>query len=133
MDLKLLVRKFCDYSSFIKGFSRETIRRYEGTVVMFCKYAKISTLEEVNDDVARNFFYFGRTSRKWSPNTFITYHKSLAVFFRWCVKGDLLEVSRLTRHKSLEMLQVYNDNIKFKADLPRFYETFGDIKIINNK
>jgi len=41
-------------------------------------------------------------------------------------KGDLLEVARYTRHKSLEMLQVYNDNIKRKADLPRYYETFQD-------
>lgn len=42
-------------------------------------------------------------------------------------KGDLLEVARYTRHKSLEMLQVYNDNIKLKADLPRFYSTFEDV------
>jgi len=42
-------------------------------------------------------------------------------------KGDLLEVARYTRHKSLEMLQVYNDNIKIQADLPRFYETFKEV------
>lgn len=42
-------------------------------------------------------------------------------------KGDLLEVARYTRHKSLEMLQVYNDNIKLQADLPRFYETFKEV------
>lgn len=46
-------------------------------------------------------------------------------------KGDLLEVARYSRHKSIEMLQVYNDNIKLKADLPRFYETFDNIKINN--
>lgn len=39
-------------------------------------------------------------------------------------KGDLLEVARYTRHKTLEMLTVYNDNIKQKADLPRFYGAF---------
>lgn len=43
-------------------------------------------------------------------------------------KGDLLEVAQYTRHKSLEMLQVYNDNIKRKADLPRFYETFSEVR-----
>lgn len=43
-------------------------------------------------------------------------------------KGDLLEVAQYTRHKNLEMLQVYNDNIKQKADLPRFYETFSGVK-----
>ena len=43
-------------------------------------------------------------------------------------KGDLLEVAQYTRHKSLEMLQVYNDNINRKADLPRFYKAFGGVR-----
>lgn len=42
-------------------------------------------------------------------------------------KGDLLEVAQYTRHKSLEMLQVYNDNIKREADLPRFYKAFSGV------
>lgn len=42
-------------------------------------------------------------------------------------KGDLLQVAQYTRHKSLEMLQVYNDNIKKQADLPRFYKAFDGI------
>src|SRR3989344_1353483 len=42
-------------------------------------------------------------------------------------KGDLLTVAQYTRHKSLEMLQVYNDTIKHKADLPRYYQTFNGI------
>lgn len=42
-------------------------------------------------------------------------------------KGDLLTVAQYTRHKSLEMLQVYNDNVKKKADLPKYYETFSGI------
>lgn len=44
-------------------------------------------------------------------------------------KGDLLEVAQYTRHKSLEMLQVYNDNINRKADLPRFYRAFGEVRL----
>lgn len=43
-------------------------------------------------------------------------------------KGDLLEVAQYTRHRSLEMLQVYNDNIKRQADLPRYYKTFAGVK-----
>ena len=42
-------------------------------------------------------------------------------------KGDLLEVAGYTRHKSLEMLQVYFDKIKKDADLPRFYRAFNGI------
>jgi integrase/recombinase XerC len=43
-------------------------------------------------------------------------------------KGDLLSVAEYTRHKSLEMLQVYNDNINRKADLPRFYKAFSGVR-----
>ena len=42
-------------------------------------------------------------------------------------KSDLLEVARYTRHKSLEMLQVYDDSIKQKQDLPRYYEVFSGL------
>jgi site-specific recombinase XerD len=42
-------------------------------------------------------------------------------------KGDLLEVAGYTRHKSIETLQVYNDSIKKKSDLPRYYSAFDGI------
>lgn len=42
-------------------------------------------------------------------------------------KGDLLEVAQYTRHKSLEMLQVYNDSVKKQADLPRYYHAFSGV------
>jgi hypothetical protein len=45
----------------------------------------------------------------------------------------LLTVSQYTRHKSLEMLQVYNDTIKHKADLPKYYETFSAINFTQNE
>jgi len=43
-------------------------------------------------------------------------------------KGDLLTVAQYTRHRGLEMLQVYNDSIKKKADLPRYYGAFSGVK-----
>lgn len=43
-------------------------------------------------------------------------------------KGDLLEVATYTRHKSLEMLQVYFDKVKRDADLPRYYKAFDGVK-----
>jgi len=42
-------------------------------------------------------------------------------------KGDLIEVSHYTRHRSLEMLQVYNDKVQMDADLPRFYSVFNSV------
>lgn len=47
-------------------------------------------------------------------------------------KGDLLKVAQYTRHKSIEMLQVYNDSINQAADLPRFYRAFNGIKFSAN-
>jgi len=41
--------------------------------------------------------------------------------------GDLLEVAQYTRHKSLEMLQVYNDRVRKEADLPKFYKAFDKV------
>lgn len=43
-------------------------------------------------------------------------------------KGDLTEVARYTRHKSLETLQIYNDNIAMQADLPRFHSAFEAVQ-----
>lgn len=41
--------------------------------------------------------------------------------------GDLLEVASYTRHRSLEMLQVYNDRVKKESDLPKYYQAFESI------
>ena len=44
-------------------------------------------------------------------------------------KGELLMVSKYSRHRSIQMLEVYNDEIIRQEDLPRFYEVFNDIQI----
>lgn len=41
---------------------------------------------------------------------------------------DLLQVAWYTRHKNLEMLQVYNDRMKQTEDLPRYYQTFSNLE-----
>lgn len=50
----------------------------------------VSEISQVNENNVRELFYKGRTERNWSPNTFIVYHKTLLVFFRWCVKQGYL-------------------------------------------
>ena len=39
--------------------------------------------------------------------------------------NDLLTVTKFTRHKSVETLQVYNDNISHKNNLPKYYQAFN--------
>lgn len=86
MEINYLVNRFCDYSSFMRGYTADTIRRYRQTIGIFCKYADINEIEQVNETNVRDYFFNGRTVRNWSASSFITYHKSLVVFFRWCVK-----------------------------------------------
>lgn len=44
-------------------------------------------------------------------------------------KGELLMVSKYSRHRSIQMLEIYNDEVIREQDLPRFYEVFNDIKL----
>lgn len=41
--------------------------------------------------------------------------------------GNLNKVLRYTRHRSLEMLQVYDDDMLGKEDLPKFYNAFNSL------
>lgn len=43
-------------------------------------------------------------------------------------KGELLTVSKYTRHRSIQMLEVYNDEVIRQEDLPRFYGVFNELK-----
>jgi len=142
MDIKLLTRQFCDYSTQFRGYSSDTIKRYRQTVNYFIKNAKISEIEEINDSNVRNFFFFGRTERQWNSNSFITYHKSLVVFFRWCVQNGYMKENpaddielpklekklppKLTRQEALKVLEtVYNYPYKYKFLRHRNYAIFS--------
>lgn len=85
-SIKILSQKFCDYSIYIKGLTPSTITRYRHVINYFSRFANISEVEQITKENVRNLFYYGRTSQNWTPNTFICYHKSLIVFFRWCMK-----------------------------------------------
>jgi integrase len=45
-------------------------------------------------------------------------------------EGNITLVAKYTRHKTLEMLQVYNDAIIEKGDLPRFYACFNNLQLV---
>lgn len=42
-------------------------------------------------------------------------------------KSDLTTVAKYTRHRSLEMLSVYNDSVLANQDLPKYYAAFKEI------
>jgi integrase len=44
--------------------------------------------------------------------------------------GDIMTVMKYTRHRSPQMLEVYNDRIIQERDLPKFFRTFDDLKLV---
>jgi len=97
----------------------------------YCQFAKISAINQVNDENVRALFYHGRIERNWSVNTFIVYHKTLLVFFRWCItqgymqKNPIADVEKpkmekrlplkLNKQASLRLLEVvYNYPYEYK-------------------
>ncbi|MCC6816189.1 MAG: tyrosine-type recombinase/integrase [Saprospiraceae bacterium] len=125
MDIEILSQKFCDYSLSIRGYSQHTIRRYRNVIKSYCRIANIRELSDVNEENIRALFYRGRTQRNWSVNTFIVYHKTLFVFFRWCIKQGYMEKNpiaeiekpkmekrlpiKLNKQTSLRLLEVVNN------------------------
>lgn len=123
--MQILSKKFCDYSVFIKGFASKTTRRYRQVISYYCRFAKITNIEEVTPNNLRALFYYGRTERNWTTNTFLHYHKSLKVFFCWCVKNGYMKINlmddievpklekrlpvKLTKQEAVKILEVvYN-------------------------
>lgn len=45
------------------------------------------------------------------------------------MSGSLTVVAQFTRHKSLEMLQIYNDSVLLEQDLTHYRKAFSDLKI----
>ncbi len=85
MDIQVLAQQFYDYSTHFKGYSKDTVRRYRYVINFYCKYTGIQNISGVTNENVRGLFFHGRTVRNWQPNTFLVFHKSLLVFFRWCI------------------------------------------------
>ncbi len=91
MEIEIIATKFYQYSVSIKGFSKQTIKRYKYVINSYRKFAGVSKVNEVTVDNVRNLFFYGRTERHWSPNTFLVFYKSLSVFFKWCISQGYLQ------------------------------------------
>ncbi|MBL7738908.1 MAG: tyrosine-type recombinase/integrase [Chitinophagaceae bacterium] len=125
MNIQNAAKQFYDYSIFIKGFAKATIKRYKLVIDFYCKITGVTEVEHATQASVRELLYYGRSQRNWSSNTAIVFHKSLMVFFRWCIQqGYLVEnpvagiekphleqklPQKLTRQNALRMLEIiYN-------------------------
>jgi site-specific recombinase XerD len=96
MDIELLSRKFYDYSLYMRGYTKNTIRGYRGAIRYYAKFAHLRYIEEVTEQNVHAFFVYGRVERKWSARTFIDCYHNLIVFFRWCVSNGYLANNPIT-------------------------------------
>ena len=131
MDIKILNHNFCDYSKYMRGYSEPTIRRYKQVLNFYSNNYKVADIKDINIENLRRLFYDGRTKHSWSANTFINYHKTLSVFFQWCVKEGYLKEDltkdievpklekrlppKLTKQQALRLLEVV-------CNYPYFYK-----------
>jgi len=91
MDIELLAFQFCDYCIQFKGYSKDTIRRYKTHIRQYCKYSGAIKTNDITLENVRAAFYFGRTERNWRSSSFIAFHASLMVFFKWCMQNGYLK------------------------------------------
>jgi len=84
MNIKDAAQEFYDHSIHIRGYAKETVRRYRHAINYYCSLTGHTTLEQITELSVRQMFYEGRQKRNWKPMTFLSYQKSLSVFFKWC-------------------------------------------------
>jgi site-specific recombinase XerD len=89
MDITILREQFCQHCLLIKKHSPETVKRYRRVIRLFADQSSISTFDEINEELMYSFFLNGRTQRNWKSSTYITYHNTLSVFFKWCIKRGI--------------------------------------------
>ncbi|MFH1533341.1 MAG: tyrosine-type recombinase/integrase [Nitrospirota bacterium] len=130
MNIKDLHEQFCDEARFIKNFSPATISWYKVSLKVLLKHygGKFVELQDFTSERIRDFLYNGRIERKWTPETFIYYHKGLKSFFKWCVGRGHLHVNPLddiekpkldkklpksiTKQEALRLME-YSFNVKY--------------------
>ncbi|QTE21071.1 tyrosine-type recombinase/integrase [Polaribacter cellanae] len=91
MQLAILLEDFCHESTYIRGVSKNTIRRYRQNISYFITATDSQTIQKVNEQVVKKFFLHGRIEKQWKTSSYRTYYMTLVVFFRWCIKQGHLE------------------------------------------
>ncbi len=125
MDINLVAQRFYDYSKHIRGYSPHTIRRYRFVVRYYLSRSGITDFGQITEGSVRDLFFRGRTENGWGTHTYITFLKSLVVFFRWCVQegymttnpAEHIEVpklekripSKLTKQEAMRLLEVVSN------------------------
>ena len=141
MTTQQALEQFLDYSTYIKNYTPATIRRYKQVIGLYLRESGITEFHQITEKQLKQFMLYGRVERKWSANTFINYHKSFVVFFRWCINEGLMTENyanalelpkkekklppKLSRQQALDLLSfVKNYPYPSKFLITRNYQSF---------
>ncbi len=136
MALRDLETTFCEYLLTIKNYQRTTVQNYKETFRSFhSAHPAIERAEHVTPIHAQQFFFWGRSERKWKPSTFVSHHKHMNVFYGWAVKSGVVTTNpftgiekprsekklptRLTRQQAMEVIETAA-NLKYDYKFLRF-------------
>lgn len=91
MKITELHEAFCQYQETIKNYRPTTIKSYRETLKTFIQACPdIEHVDDVSFLIVQRFFYWGRSTKKWSASTFVTHHKRLNVFFKWAKERNFV-------------------------------------------
>lgn len=135
MNIQSLAQRYCEHARYMLGYSPDTIRKYRGIINLYTKVTGIESVEHITNKNMREFFLHGRTVRNWAPRTFVNFHMTLTVFFRWCVDNQFIKENpingieppkieyripaKLTKQDALKLLEVVY-NYPYRADHLRY-------------
>jgi len=88
MDILKAFEVHAAYMLAMRNYSPVTLKGRETVLKFFVKSTGITDLSAVTEDTARDYLLRGRLDRNWAASTFITHHKHLNVFYKWCVKNS---------------------------------------------
>lgn len=91
MNIQTAAQQFYDHSLYFRGYSKATIKRYYQAINYFCNFTAFTELEQISNTSVREMFFDGRLRKHWKPASFISYQKSLSVFFKWCQEQKYLK------------------------------------------
>ncbi|MBT6069320.1 tyrosine-type recombinase/integrase [Candidatus Peregrinibacteria bacterium] len=86
-----LLEKFLSYGVAIRNYHPATVKKYRSTFRMISNDMSVQYLDELNARLLEEWFFYGRTNRKWSAVTFRHYLKHINVVMKWLIKRDYLE------------------------------------------
>jgi site-specific recombinase XerD len=87
MEILDAYERYSQYVLFIKNYSPITVQNGKRIINIFTRETGINSFKEVSLKHAQKYFLNGRVEKKWMSNTYISHHKYLNVFWKWCIKN----------------------------------------------